>query len=54
MLALSSGVSSRNCSRGTNHNSEPLRWQIEQLHDITLSMSPETSNDTRPQWQLPL
>jgi hypothetical protein len=51
---LLSGVSSRNCSRGTNHNSEPLRWQIEQLHDNTLPISPDTSNATRPQWQLPL
>src|SRR5215208_45657 len=40
-------------SRGTNHSSEPLRWQIEQLHAIALLISPSTSNATAPQWQLP-
>jgi hypothetical protein len=43
VLAASSGVSSRSAARGTNHSSEPLRWQIEQLQDIAPLISPSTS-----------
>jgi len=42
-----------NCARGTNHNSDPLREQIEQLQAIALSMRPSTSKAMLPQWQLP-
>src|SRR3569832_1887962 len=54
VAALSSGVLSLNLSMGTNHRSEPLRWHIEQLQAIALSISPSTSKATLPQWQLPL
>jgi hypothetical protein len=50
---FSSAASTVNCSRGTNHNSDPLREQIEQLHAIAFSMRPSTSKAILPQWQLP-
>ena len=49
VLAFASGVSSFSRSCGTNHNSEPLRWQIEQLQDNALSIVPSTSKAIRPQ-----
>src|SRR5688572_4515722 len=54
VLKADSGVATRSLPRGTNHSSEPLRWQIEQLQASALSIMPSTSNATRPQWQLPL
>src|SRR6185436_20898555 len=54
VLKPDSGVWRRRLARGTNHNSEPLRSHIEQLHARPLSIVPSTSNTTRPQWQLPL
>src|SRR6185436_15083967 len=54
VLKPDSGVWRRRLARGTNHNSEPLRSHIEQLHARPLSIVPSTSNATRPQWQLPL
>jgi hypothetical protein len=40
--------------RGTNQSWLPLRRQIEQLHSITESSWPSTSNWVLPQWQLPV
>jgi len=41
--ALSGGVSKVMVFLGTNHISVPLRWHIEQLHDMTSGISPSTS-----------
>jgi hypothetical protein len=49
VLTADSGVSSLNDGRGTNHSSDPLREQIEQLQDIAWSMSPSASNRIPPQ-----
>src|SRR3546814_16790909 len=49
----SSPAVTRSVSRGTNHNSQTLRWQIEQLHDAAPSFAPSASNVPLPQWQLP-
>src|SRR5688572_8750965 len=54
VLRLDSAVVNRSLSRGTNHRSDPLRSQIEQLQARAPSIVPSTSNATRPQWQLPL
>ena len=40
---------------GRNHNSAPLRAEMEQFQSISLDVgSPSTSKAIRPQWQLPL
>jgi len=54
VAATFSGVSSRSLSRGTNHISAPLRWQMEQLQAMAPLISPSASTATLPQWQLPL
>ena len=54
VLAAASGVFRLKLCRGTNQSSDPLREQMEQLQDRALSISPCTSNEMFPQWQLPV
>ena len=44
----------RKVSAGTNDQSAPRFWQIEQLQETTLLMSVVTSKRTSPQWQPPV
>jgi hypothetical protein len=53
VLEADSGESSFSSGRGTNQSNEPWLWQIEQLQATTYFISPSTSNETFPQWQLP-
>jgi hypothetical protein len=49
VAAALSGVSRQSLSRGTNHISVPLRWQMEQLQAMAPLISPSTSNAILPQ-----
>jgi hypothetical protein len=49
VLIFSGGVSNVMACLGTNHIKMPLRWHIEQLHDMTSGISPSTSKAIWPQ-----
>ena len=48
-VMASGGPSSRKCSASTYQCRYPERAQIEQLHQVTRSISPSASNATAPQ-----